>query len=221
MARCRCDPDTCACNIVAGSGIFIAGSGDAGAPWVISATSCVNCNAPGNPGDVLTRQADGTYIPQPPSDADTCINCEVPGNPGDVLFWQNDGTYSPGALPPSPQGPAGPSGPEGPTGPPGQSVQIIGQVPSSGDLTGVSNPEEGDGWIAQDSGDLWVFTGPPPNDDISKWTNVGPIIGPPGPEGDRGSLWYSASGAPAGIADAQLQDHYLDLVTGDVYEFVA
>ena len=221
MARCRCDPDTCACNIIAGSGIFIAGSGDASSPWVISAVNCVNCAAPGNPGDVLTRTEDGTYIPLPPQDADTCINCDVPGNPGDVLTWQSDGTYSPAPGIPGPPGADGAAGPMGPQGPPGESVQIMGSVPSSGDLTAVTDPAEGDGWIAADSGHLWVFTGPAPNDDISKWTDVGNIVGPPGPTGDRGSLWYSDAGAPpATITDLRLGDHYLDVVTGDVYEWV-
>lgn len=221
MARCRCDPDTCACNIIAGTGIFIAGSGDASSPWVISATSCVNCNAPGNPGDVLTRQTDGTYAPMPPSDADTCINCEVPGNPGDVLTWQLDGRYSPAPLPAQTPGPPGPAGPAGPQGPPGESVQIMGQVPDSSGLVGVSNPSEGDGWIAADTGHLWVFTGPAPNDDPSKWTDVGQIVGPPGPTGSRGSLWYSDSGPPTNTTGVLVNDHYLDLITGDVYEYVA
>lgn len=222
MARCRCEAGTCGCNIVAGSGIFIAGSGDAGAPWVISAVSCVNCGAAGNPGDVLTRTEDGTYVPMPPSDADTCINCEVPGNPGDVLTWQSDGTYSPAPGIPGPPGADGAPGPEGPQGPPGESIQIMGSVPTSTDLLGVTTPAIGDGWIAQDTGHLWVFTGPEPNDDIAKWDDVGNVVGPPGPVGPRGSLWYSDAGPPPGtITDLREHDHYLDVVSGDIYEWVA
>ena len=221
MARCRCEAGTCPCNIVAGSGVFISGSGDASSPWVISASTCVNCAAPGTPGDVLTLQPDGTYIPQSPPDSDTCINCDAPGNPGDVLTWQSDGTYAPAPGIAGPPGADGAPGPEGPQGPAGESVQVMGSVPTSADLISVTDPIVGDGWIAADTGDLWVFTGPEPNDSIAKWTNVGSIVGPAGPQGDRGSLWYSDAGPPPGtITDLRLNDHYLDVVSGDIYEWV-
>jgi len=223
MARCRCDPDTCGCNLIAGSGIFLTGSGDQTSPWVISASNCVQCATPGNPGDVLTRQPDGTYAPQPPAQvADSCVDCAAAANPSDVLMWSTTASlYQPQPVPTGAQGPPGAPGPAGPQGEPGQSVQIVGQVPTSTALTSVSNPEEGDGWMTADTGHLWVFTGPAPNDNISKWTDVGLIRGPAGPEGDRGSLWYSAAGVPGVITGVLPNDQYLDTSTGDVYMWAA
>jgi hypothetical protein len=80
----------------------------------------------------------------------------------------------------------GPSGPAGPEGPPGQSVQIEGSVATSADLTSIGVVTEGDGYITTDTGHLWVFQGPIPNNDIAKWLDVGNITGPPGPAGEQG-----------------------------------
>jgi hypothetical protein len=41
----------------------------------------------------------------------------------------------------------------------------------------------------------------------------------PGPAGQRGSLWFSGSGAPSTIPGAQDNDHYLDTSTGDVWVY--
>jgi len=46
--------------------------------------------------------------------------------------------------------------------------------------------------------------------------------GPPGamgPTGERGSLWFDGSGPPGTIAGALPGDQYLDVNTGDVYQF--
>ena len=43
--------------------------------------------------------------------------------------------------------------------------------------------------------------------------------GPAGTTGTRGSLWYTGSGAPGTIAGQLPQDQYLDVVTGNVYQF--
>jgi hypothetical protein len=222
VARCRCDPDSCACHIIAGVGINVAGTGDANAPWIVSTIPiCIDCAAPANPGDVPTWDATlGKYVPQAPAETpESCVDCAAAGNPGDVLTWAS-GTYVPAPVPTGPQGEPGADGPAGPQGPPGESVQIMGSVPTSADLDSVTTPAVGDGWIAEDTGSLWVYTGPDPNDDISKWTEVGSIVGPPGPTGERGSLWYNGSGAPTGIVSELPNDHYLDVVSGDVYEFV-
>ena len=113
-------------------------------------------------------------------------------------------------------------GPAGEQGPPGESVQIVGQVATSSALPAITpDPAIGDGYIATDTGHLWVFTGPAPNSGIGDWTDVGDIVGPAGPTGPRGSLWYSASGVPGVISGVAVADHYLDVATGNVYEWVA
>jgi hypothetical protein len=43
--------------------------------------------------------------------------------------------------------------------------------------------------------------------------------GPAGPAGQRGSLWYTGSGAPTSFPGQLPNDQYLDGVSGDVYSF--
>ena len=100
MARCRCENTSCPCQLVAGSGTKITGSGATDDPFIISVplasttlaftdsgdidftvsgtgtptdplmdtavSKCISC-AGGAPGDVLTKQADGSYLPMPVS----------------------------------------------------------------------------------------------------------------------------------------------------------
>jgi len=224
VARCRCEQADCSCRVIAGAGINIAGTGQTNQPWVISSTNnCVDCSAGGNPGDVLTLGPDGTYAPQPVPGLGGCVDCATPPQAGWVLTWNSTAAaYQPAPAATGATGPPGPTGPAGPQGPPGESVQIVGSVPNSGGLTGVSNPTEGDGWITADTGHLWVFTGPAPNDSITKWTDVGQIVGPPGPAGQRGSLWYTGTTPPSPTISGVLpNDQYLDVVTGDVYSYAA
>ena len=60
------------------------------------------------------------------------------------------------------------------------------------------------------------------------WTAVGNIKGATGATGSQGatgaagtpgSVWYTGSGAPGTIAGQLPQDQYLDVVTGNVYQF--
>ena len=95
------------------------------------------------------------------------------------------------------QGPQGPQGVQGPEGAPGQSVSIEGQVATSSALTTVANPGDGDGYITADTGHLWVFQGPLPNDTVAKWTDVGNITGPAGATGPQG-----IQGPPGGTGPA-------------------
>lgn len=153
--------------------------------------------------------------------------------------------------PQGPQGPAGVAGPEGPEGPegqPGTGVSIEGSVPNSGSLpTGLGPDDAGKGWIAADTGHLWVWDG-------DSWTDAGLIQGPPGPQGpqgtqgvpgpqgpegpegpdgpagtagpegpdgpagSRGTGWFTGSGPPTPEPPmAVAGDLYLDVVTGNVY----
>ncbi|MCB9205548.1 MAG: collagen-like protein [Flavobacteriales bacterium] len=85
------------------------------------------------------------------------------------------------------QGPIGPTGPQGPAGADGTSVTIQGSVATSNDLPGSANT--GDGYIAQDSGNLWVWDG-------TQWVDAGQIQGPAGPTGPQGP-----TGAFTALAD--------------------
>lgn len=96
-------------------------------------------------------------------------------------------------------GPTGATGSQGPTGAPGTSVVIKGSVASSAALTGVASPAIGDGWITADTGHLWIYIGPNPNNSLAKWNDVGLVQGPPGATGPAGP--QGAQG-PAGTAGA-------------------
>lgn len=73
-----------------------------------------------------------------------------------------------------PTGPTGTAGPAGPTGADGTSVTIVGSVPTSADLPGTANVN--DGYITNDTGHLWVWDG-------AQWNDVGTVRGPTGPAG--------------------------------------
>ena len=82
------------------------------------------------------------------------------------------------------QGPAGNTGPQGPQGPAGTGVSIKGSVLDSTGLPPSGNVE-GDAYLTEDNGHLWVWDG-------SQWVDAGAIRGPTGPQGPAGST--AASG---------------------------
>jgi Collagen triple helix repeat (20 copies) len=103
--------------------------------------------------------------------------------------------------PAGPQGAAGPQGVpgvQGPQGPAGESVTIKGGVANANALLTVS-PVIGDGWLTQDTGHLWVYNGPDPNDSLAKWTDVGLVRGPQGPTGATGATGPQGATGPAGV----------------------
>ena len=67
--------------------------------------------------------------------------------------------------------------------PPGQdidAIRILGSVPSA--PSGLpSSPAVGDGWIASDTGHLWVWNG-------TSWVDAGAVQGPPGAQGPAGPM---------------------------------
>ena len=90
----------------------------------------------------------------------------------------------------------------------GKGVQIKGTVASSADLAALSaTAEDGDIYIALDTGDGWVYDA-----DADDWTNIGPIRGPEGPEGPEGDsayeVWLDAG-------NSGTVDDYLDSLKGD------
>ena len=68
----------------------------------------------------------------------------------------------------------------------GGGVTIIGSVANSSLLDPSYAGATGDGFIAEDTGDLWVWNG-------STWINVGKIQGPTGYTGSRGDVGYTGS----------------------------
>lgn len=93
-------------------------------------------------------------------------------------------------LVPGPPGPPGPAGsPGGAQGPPGPAGPI-GQMGPPG-LAGPPGP-----------------VGP-----------AGPSGGPEGPQGARGSMWFSGQGDPIFTTGVRVNDHYLDVDTGNVWMF--
>ncbi len=119
-----------------------------------------------------------------------------------ALYAANGGT-------PGPQGPQGPQGAQGPQGPAGEQgatgaqgpsgadgadgtgVVIIGSVASLAALPVSYSGDVGDMFIAQDSGDGYVWDG-------SGWVNVGQIQGPAGPQGPTGAQGSTGSAGPQG-----------------------
>ena len=82
-----------------------------------------------------------------------------------------------------PQGPKGETGPQGPKGDTGSGLNIKGELDSEAGL-----PQEGvsgDAWLI--SGNLYVYVGENGNVESNpKWSNVGSIQGPAGPQGPKG-----------------------------------
>lgn len=77
-------------------------------------------------------------------------------------------------------------------------ITIKGSVPTSSNLTGIANPAINDAYQANDTGHVWAFIGPAPNDNISKWEDLGPIQGPPGPQGPQGPQGATGPTGPTG-----------------------
>jgi len=86
----------------------------------------------------------------------------------------------------------GVKGDKGDKGDPGTGVVIKGSVPDSGSLPPTGN-EPGDGWIASDTGHLWVWDG-------DSWVDAGLIQGPPGETGPPGATGPQGPIGPTGPA---------------------
>jgi hypothetical protein len=141
------------------------------------------------------------------------------------------------------QGPQGPMGPEGPQGPQGiqgaagLGINFRGQVATEADLP--VNPAQGDAYLVQADDSLQVWDAKD-----GRWVNGGSIQGPqgiagpqgpqglqgePGPQGlqgvegpagqqgNRGTGWFTGTGAPTTVPGAIPGDLYLDQSNGDVY----
>lgn len=95
-----------------------------------------------------------------------------------------------------PQGIQGERGPQGEKGKDGISVNIIGTLNSTSELSLITSFKHGDGYLI--NGNLWIYTGKVvPSQDLEfyfdpvkeiYWVNVGEIRGPKGEKGDSGSV---------------------------------
>ena len=104
-----------------------------------------------------------------------------------------------------PQGPAGEKGekgdqgemgPQGPAGKDGKSVSIEGSVPAIADLANLTGVEAGKGYIVEEDGHLHVFNG-------TEFVDVGEILGPQGPAGEKGDQGEVGPQGPAGEVGPQ------------------
>jgi Collagen triple helix repeat (20 copies) len=102
--------------------------------------------------------------------------------------------------PPGPEGPPGPAGEQGPAGPAG-AAGAQGPTGPAG-ATGPQGPTGAAG--PQGPTGATGAQGPP---------------GAAGATGTRGSLWYTGSGAPGTIPGVLTGDLYLDVASGDIYQF--
>lgn len=93
------------------------------------------------------------------------------------------------------QGPQGEPGPQGPKGDTGSGLNIKGELDSESQL-----PQEGvsgDAWLI--AGNLYVFVGENGNVESNpKWSNVGSIQGPAGPQGPTGPKGEQGEPGPKG-----------------------
>ena len=94
------------------------------------------------------------------------------------------------------QGPEGPMGPQGPKGEDGTSVKILGSVPTVDDLLVAEDQENGDGFIVEENGHLFVFNG-------DSFIDVGEIKGPQGEKGEKGDQGEQGLQGEAGPAGEQ------------------
>lgn len=69
----------------------------------------------------------------------------------------------------------------------GASIFIKGHVPTSTNLLTITPaPHVDDAWITDDTGHMWLYAGPDPNNSLTKWNDMGAVQGPPGPQGPQG-----------------------------------
>lgn len=135
------------------------------------------------------------------------------------MTWTPSGSLKGPKGDPGPDGPQGPVGAAGPQGPQGMQgaaglgINFRGQVATVADLP--ADAAQGDAYLVQADDELLVWDALD-----ARWVNGGSIQGPqglPGPQGNRGSGWFSGSGAPAAVPGASSGDLYLDQSSGDVY----
>lgn len=169
------------------------------------------------PGDVITVKSTVsnvnftvTSIYETSGTANVTVSAVAPGFPqvGDIWLDESTDEFSvwngsgwamvATASTAGPQGPAGPTGPTGPAGINAPNYNLLGTVATVEDLppfgTGFSLVNDvttlADAWYVSSTGDIYMWQ-------LYGWENVGPIIGPTGPQ----ALNFIVQGAVATAAD--------------------
>ena len=147
-------------------------------------------------GTVFKSSGDGTGSVNVTSGGDvTWVGLEAGVIYHGIIVWPIGSDVSAMSGPAGEPGPQGPQGPAGDTGPRG--------------LTGPEGPEG-----PQGPQGVRGLTGP---EGPEGPTGASGADGKTGPKGDSGSMWEVGSGAPS--SSARPGDLYLDIDTGDVYQF--
>lgn len=112
------------------------------------------------------------------------------GPPGQQGPRGQEGDHGPQG-PTGPTGPTGPAGATGPQGPAGAGITLKGAVPSAPGGLPASGNTQGDAYLSEDTGHLWVWDG-------TQWVDGGPFQGPAGPAGPAGAEGPTGPTGPAG-----------------------
>lgn len=118
------------------------------------------------------------------------LYAKTSGTPGPTGATGSTGVPGTNGL----NGVTGPTGATGADGADGTSVVIQGSVATSANLPTTGNTQ-GDGYITQNTGHLWVWNG-------SSWIDAGLIQGPAGATGPTGNTGANGSQGPTGATGA-------------------
>ena len=132
-----------------------------------------------------------TYPEATPAVDDLIVGTDVSNNGTRNFTVQSLINLITSSVPSGESGPAGPAGPQGPAGNDGTSINILGTVPTSASLPASGNTV-GDLYIADDTGDGWVWAA------NQTWVNIGPLRGPQGIQGAAGATGSPGATGPTG-----------------------
>jgi hypothetical protein len=136
-----------------------------------------------------------TYPEATPTVDDLIVGTDVSNNGTRNFTVQSLINLITSSVPSGESGAVGPAGPQGPAGNDGTSINILGTVPTSASLPASGNTV-GDLYIADDTGDGWVWAA------SLAWINIGPLVGPQGIQGPAGAAGTAGATGPVGPTGA-------------------
>ena len=136
-----------------------------------------------------------TYPEATPTVDDLIVGTDVSNNGTRNFTVQSLINLITSSVPSGESGAVGPAGPQGPAGNDGTSINILGTVPTSASLPASGNTV-GDLYIADDTGDGWVWAA------SLAWINIGPLVGPQGIQGPAGTAGAAGATGPVGPTGA-------------------
>ena len=136
-----------------------------------------------------------TYPEATPAVDDLIVGTDVSNNGTRNFTVQSLINLITSSVPSGESGAVGPAGPQGPAGNDGTSINILGTVPTSASLPASGNTV-GDLYIADDTGDGWVWAA------SLAWINIGPLVGPQGIQGPAGTAGTAGATGPVGPTGA-------------------